>query len=188
VKLMEYLDTARGFGNMLDQLASPAPDPQLLRDLELAGHPALQAFAARSWAERRGSAASGAPQALVLLVAYQMGQHLQRIRVGFRPHILRGALLFLARSVWPPYEVWVTACHPLDTRPSVKSSVTWLTCDGTLTRALRELGVSTPEAAEFRLTAHDFEKSESTYHTWVERARGEVHALVMDRLRATGPG
>ena len=57
MKLMEYLDTARGFGNMLDQLASPAPDPQLLRDLELAGHPALQAFAARSWAERRGSAA-----------------------------------------------------------------------------------------------------------------------------------
>ena len=167
---------------MLDVLASPIPDPQLLEDPQFVNHPALQAFALRSWAASRQQAPAGGAAALVLLAAYQTGLYIAGVRLGYRYHILRGGLLFLARSVWPAYQVWVAGSHPLATRPSVKSSVSWLIGDGTLSRALRELDVSNPQAPEFRLVARDFDQDGSTYHKWFERARCEVRARVMDQL------
>jgi hypothetical protein len=171
---------------MLDVLASPIPEPQLLEDPQLANHPALQAFARRSWATRRQPVPAGGAPALVLLTAYQTGLYIEAVRRGYRHHIVRGGLLFLARSVWPAYQVWVTGAHPLATRPSVRSSVSWLTGDGMLSRALRELEVCKPEAPEFRLFARDFTQNETTYRKWFERARGEVHTQVMDQLKGVG--
>ena len=186
MRMLEYLASPRGFGKMLDVLASPIPDPQLLEDSLLTNHPGLQSFARTSWAAgRQEVAAAGAP-ALILLVAYQTGLYIQAVRSGYRHHILRGGLFFLARSVWPAYQVWVAGAHPLFTRPSVRSSVSWLIGDGTLSRALRELDVSNPQAPEFQLAARDFDQDGSTYHKWFERARGDVRARVMDHLRGVG--
>jgi len=186
MRMLEYLATPRGFGRMLDVLASPIPDLQLLEDPLLANHPGLQAFARTSWAAGRQEVPAAGTPALVLLVAYQTGLYVAAVRSGYRHHILRGGLLFLARSVWPGYQVWVAGSHPLATRPSVRSSVSWLIGDGTLSRALRELEVSNPQAPEFQLVARDFDQDGSTYHKWFERARGEVRARVMDQLSGVG--
>ncbi|OGO49112.1 MAG: hypothetical protein A2Z30_04020 [Chloroflexi bacterium RBG_16_64_43] len=185
MNLASYLATAKVFGGLLDQLASPTPDAELLEDAGLATSPALRAFAARTWAADRRRTTVGGAQDLVLLVAYQTTLHIEQVRYRYPPRVLRGALIFLARSVWPAYEVWVADGRPLGTRSSIRSSLTWLTADGMLGGALRELGVPKPEGLEFRLSARDFDGCESRHYHWFKLARLEVYARVKEAMGAT---
>jgi hypothetical protein len=90
MKLSGYLATAKTFGRLLDQLASPTPDAELLGDVALAIHPALRAFSARKWAADRRRTATDGAQDLVLLVAYQTTLHIEQVRYRCPPRVLRG--------------------------------------------------------------------------------------------------
>jgi hypothetical protein len=183
MNLRQYLATPVGFGAMLDQLASPTPDPQLLNDAALTSSPAMRAFSASSWAVHRRGAMLGPGQDLVLWVAFQWRLHIDRaLEGGFKPYVLRGALLFLARSVWPPYEVWVADSHALRTRRSVPSCIAWLRGESVLVRALRDLGVTNPGADALYEVARDLTGSPSAHYRWSNWAREEVHAMVIEGL------
>ena len=184
MNLAEYLTNDKTFGRLLDELASPTPDPQLLGDTTLRETPSLRAFAALPWASSRRGTDEEPAQALVLFVALQMGIYIHRVRRGFQPHVLGGALLFLARSVWPAYEVWVGDCHPLPVRWSVPSCINWLRDQGTLVRVLRELQVPNPDADELCWAENAFTRKDTTHHGWCRGARKEVHAMV---IKALGP-
>src|SRR4030067_2164570 len=80
MNLASYLATAKVVGGLLDQLASPTPDAELLEDAGLATSPALRAFAARTWAADRRRTMVVGPQDLVLLVAYQTTLHTEQVR------------------------------------------------------------------------------------------------------------
>jgi hypothetical protein len=182
--LAGYLANEKTFGRLLDQLASPTPDPQLLGDTALREAPSLRAFSALPWASSRRGTDEEPAQTLVLFVALQTGIYIDWVRRGYKPHILGGALLFLARSVWPAYGVWVADCHPPPVRWSVPSCIDWLRGEGTLVRVLRELQVSNPDADEFCRAANCFTRTDSAHQSWYARARKEVHAMV---IKALGP-
>lgn len=184
MNLAGYLTNEKTFGGLLDQLASPTPDPQLLGDATLRETPSLRAFAALPWVLSRRSADEEPAEALVLFVALQMGIYIHQVRRGYKPHILGGALLFLARSLWPAYEVWVGDSHPPPVRWSVPSCIDWLRGEGTLVRVLRELQVPNPDADEFCRAGNCFTRTDSAHHSWYARARKEVHSMV---IKALGP-
>jgi hypothetical protein len=184
MNLAEYLANDIAFGRLLDQLASPTPDPQLLGDTTLREAPSLRAFAALPWASSRRGTDEEPAQILVLLVALQTGIYIDRVRRGHKPHVLCGALLFLARSVWPAYDVWVGDRHPLRVRWSVPSCIDWLRGEGTLVRVLRELQVPNPGADELCRGVNGLVRKDTTHYGWCKGAREEVHSMV---IKALGP-
>jgi len=188
MNLAEYLANDVTFGRLLDQLASPTPDPQLLGDKALREAPSLRAFAALPWASSQRGTDEEPAQTLVLLVALQTGIYIDRVRRGHKPHVLCGALLFLARSVWPAYEVWVGDSHPLRVRWSVPSCIEWLRGEGTLARVLRELQVPNPGADELCRAVNGYVRKDNTHYGWCKAAREEVHSMVIKALGPLGGG
>jgi len=184
MNLAGYLANDKTFGRLLDELASPTPDHQLLGDTALREAPSLRAFAALPWVLSRRGADEEPAQALVLFVALQLAIYIDRVRRGHKPHVLPGALLFLARSLWPAYEVWVGDSHPLGVRWSVPSCIDWLRDDATLVRVLRELQVPNPDADELRRAANGFTRKDTTHYGWCRGARKEVRSMV---IKALGP-
>jgi hypothetical protein len=182
VNLADYLLTPEGLGDLLDQLASPVPDPQLVGDGALCDACALQILAAMRRATSHGGDDNEPAQVLVRFVAAQTGKHIDRVRSGYKPHVLGGTLLFVARHLWPAYEVWMGNCHPMGHRLSVPGCIHWLRSEGMLDCVLQGLCVSAPAAKQLRLAVNGYTRTDSTHYNWSKWARAEVHAQVKREL------
>ncbi len=174
--LADYLLTADGFGDLLDELASPVPDPQLVGDGALSDASALKILAAIRRARSPGATEDEPPQVLVRFIAAQSGIHIHRVRGRYKPSVLGGALLFVARHLWPAYEVWVGDRHPLPARLSLPGCSGWLRHEGTLLHVLQELEVPDPGARSCARV-----RAFSAYGLWVLRLVQIGHALPFTR-------
>jgi hypothetical protein len=182
VNLADYLLTPEGLGDLLDQLASPVPDPQLVGDGALSDASAVQILAAMRRAASHGRDDDEPPQVLVGFVAAETGKHINRVRSGYKPHVLGGALLFVARHLWPAYEVWMGNCHPMAHRLSVPGCINWLRSEGMLDHVLQGLCVSAPAARQLRLAVNEYTRTDSSHCNWCKWARAQVHAQVKREL------
>ncbi len=182
MNLADYLLTPELFGNLLDQLASPEPDSQLVGDAALSDASAVQILAAIRRAPSHVRTDDEPPRVLVRFIAAQTGIHIDRVRKRYKPGVLGGALLFVARHLWPAYEVWVGGCHPLAARLSLPGCIGWLRDERTLLRVLQEFAVPDPGAEELRQSASRFTLTDSGHYRWYESGRAAIHAGVVRKL------
>jgi len=181
MRFSECMRSSEGFARLMKELARELPDPDLLEDPDWMQHPALAEFLTRGWA--RGRNPGSDPRAgFVLLVAYHTRLLLDQVRFGYKRYLRLGAMLFLARDVWPPYEVWIGRLLPLPGHRSLSSCLSWLTAPGRLASALRDLGIADPEAPELRVSAQDLDRDRSTLYGWLDQARDIVYRQIRQEL------
>jgi hypothetical protein len=122
------------------------------------------------------------PQVLVRFVATLVAIHIDRVRSRYKPNVLGGALLFVARHLWPAYEVWVEGHHPLPARLSLPGCIGWLRDEGSVLRMLRELAVPDPGAQGLCQCLSRFIRSGAGYYGWYKSGRAALHAMVVQEL------
>ena len=179
------MSSPRGFTRLLKELAKDSPDPVLLEDPDWEESTFLAGFSSREWAQSRNPG-DDRRAAFVLLVAYHTRLLIEQVRFGYKPYLRLGAVLFLAQHVWPAYEVWVGGSAPLPGDRSLSVRLSWLRAPGRLVFALRELGVSDPEAPELRVREQDLDHDRSTLYGWVSQARGAVYREILKELDPEG--
>lgn len=182
MRFREYMATCDGFARLLEQLAQPSPDPELLEDPDLVSHPALREFRKGEWARRWKAGTRDGPAGLALLVADRCLLLLDRSCCGYKPYVRRRAILLLARFVWPNFQIWVLAARPMPARRSLRSCVTWLKTEGRFPLALQELGVTDAEGRGYLVSEHEFDYDESTLHKWLQRALQTLYEEVCQAL------
>jgi hypothetical protein len=185
MRFAECLSSSKGFIRLLKELARDTPDPELLEDPDWDRPPVLAEFLTREWA-RGKNPGSDRRTAFVLLVAYYTRLLLEQVRFGCKRYLRLGAMLFLAQYVWPSYEVWVGGLPPLPGDRSLSACLSWLTAPGRLASALRDLGVSDPEAPELRVSPQDLDRDRSTLYGWLGQARDLVYRQIWRELELEG--